>query len=408
MSHATFSDALPPAEHSDHQARHISYRQWSGATLGFGELHGVRHTADSIVFERPVGTMTYTEPFAAHAASQEFEYARWTSPEVRSSFSFTNLVASWEVSTPEGSWVEVAVKVYGTAGGSQWLLLARWAGDDSTVRPASVPGQADATGRIATDSWLAADGNLGMSWQLRITLFRPVDSRLCPSLHCLGAMVSALPETPMVRTRPGIASGTVLEVPAYSQRLHAGQYPHWDGGGDSWCSPTATSMVMRYWSPEPDPAEFTWVNATYSDRHIHHAVRHCFDYSYDSAGNWSFNTAYAANYGLNAFVTRLRDLSEAEEFIAAGIPLVASIRVFPDELDGAGYSASGHLLVIAGFTLEGDVVCHDPAAPDNASVRRIYRRHQLEHAWLAASGGIVYVIHPPMVRLPPTPPEANW
>ena len=88
---------------------------------------------------------------------------------------------------------------------------------------------------------------------------------------------------------------------------------------------------------------------------VDHAARFTFDAAYDGTGNWPFNTAYAAHYGLDAFVTRLRSLQEAELFLAAGIPLVASIAAGPGELDGflLPQGTAGHLVVIVGFTDDG-------------------------------------------------------
>jgi|GEM_PF-3447765 len=96
-------------------------------------------------------------------------------------------------------------------------------------------------------------------------------------------------------------------------------------------------------------------------------------------------------------------------FIRAGIPLVASIAVDPNSLDGFLFkSSSGHLLVIAGITAEGNVVANDPAAVSDATVPRIYDRAQFEDAWLNHSGAIVYVIHPASTPLPPAPGQPNW
>jgi hypothetical protein len=150
------------------------------------------------------------------------------------------------------------------------------------------------------------------------------------------------------------------------------------------------------------------VDPTYPDRTIYHAVRHCWDYAYDSAGNWSFNAAYAARFGLDSFVTRLRDLTEAEAFIAAGIPLVASVRVDPARLSGSEYDSPGHLVVLTGFTADGDVVVNDPAAKDLCTLRRVYRRREFDEAWRTGSGRIVYVLHPPEVALPRRSAEPNW
>ena len=95
----------------------------------------------------------------------------------------------------------------------------------------------------------------------------------------------------------------------------------------------------------------------------------------------------------DSYVTRLRDLREAEDHIAAGVPLIVSIAFGRNQLAGAPISASnGHLLVIAGFEADGDVVVNDPAGATNSAVRRVYDRAQFERIWLSASGGTAYVI----------------
>jgi hypothetical protein len=92
-------------------------------------------------------------------------------------------------------------------------------------------------------------------------------------------------------------------------------------------------------------------------------------------------------------VTRLSSLRQAERFIVAGIPLVASVSFGPGELDGAPISSTaGHLLVVVGFRRNGDVVVNDPAARTNRGVRRTYDRGQFEDVWLPTSGGLVYVV----------------
>ena len=87
---------------------------------------------------------------------------------------------------------------------------------------------------------------------------------------------------------------------------------------------------------------------------------------------------------------------------------MASISFGSGELDGAPISASnGHLLVIVGFTDDGDVVVNDPAAPHQGGVRRTYDRGQFEDAWIPTSGGVVYVIADEAHPLPGSAP-GNW
>jgi hypothetical protein len=283
-----------------------------------------------------------------------------------------------------------------------------------------VPAQGDELASIAADTLVTRPDRGLASWRLTVSLFREQGSVRTPSLRLLGAMASRLPASAGVvpTSPPGGGAGIVLDVPTYSQELHLGQYPEYNGGGEAWCSPTSTSMVMAYWAEvtgrdryRPAPEEYGWVDPSLPDRWVVHAVANTFDWSYDGAGNWPFNTAYAASYGLEAFVTRLRSLTEAEQFVRAGIPLVASVSFEESELDGAGYDTNGHLLVIVGFTADGDVVVNDPASglvASNDAVRRVYDRAQFENVWVPHSGGIVYVIRPSDVPLPPSPAEPNW
>jgi len=199
-------------------------------------------------------------------------------------------------------------------------------------------------------------------------------------------------------------TGTTIDlgVPQYSQEIHHGEYPQYDNGGEAWCSPTSTSMVVGYWAAKvpsagyfPTTTETSWVNPAFADPWVDFTARAVFDYHYQGAGNWPFNTAYAASRGLVSDVTQLHTLREAEAFIKAGIPLVASIAFTSNQLDGAIKSTNGHLVVIEGFTGDGSkVIVNDPASPTDADVKHYYDRAQFERAWIPASGGIVYVDRP--------------
>jgi hypothetical protein len=171
-------------------------------------------------------------------------------------------------------------------------------------------------------------------------------------------------------------------------------------------------MLLSFWGSGPTPSETSWVAARYADPQVDHAARYTYDATYRGAGNWPFNTAYAARFGVRALVTQLRSLAEAERFIAAGIPLVASVKIAPGALPGflLPQGSPGHLLVIRGFTAGGDVVVNDPAAKDNATVRRVYARAAFERTWIEGSQGTVYLIHPARVPLPPRVAGAtpNW
>src|SRR5439155_26737089 len=163
--------------------------------------------------------------------------------------------------------------------------------------------------------------------------------------------------------------GTTIDlgVPQYSQEIHHGEYPQYDNGGEAWCSPTSTAMVVGYWAAKtgrpysPSAVETPCVNPAYADPWVDHTARYVCDHHYQGAGNWPFNTAYAAERGLVSDVTQLHNLLEAEPVIRARIPLVASVAWQPNKLEGADIkSTNGHLMVIGGFTGNGDVIAYDP------------------------------------------------
>ncbi|MDG4802140.1 peptidase C39 family protein [Micromonospora sp. WMMD980] len=257
-------------------------------------------------------------------------------------------------------------------------------------------------------------------WQARVTLFRRVGAPGDPVLRSLGVVASADPAPAgdvaagtgdvdaLGGPSAGGARGRVLDVPRYAQRLHAGGETRWGGGGDSWCSPTCVSMVLDFWHAGPTPDRYAWVDPPGPRPVVVHAARHCYDHAYGGAGNWPFNTAYAATHGVDAFVTRLRSLAEAERFVAAGIPLVVSAAFTRGQVPGLDYDTRGHLIVLVGFNADGDPVLNDPYAPDDERVRRTVPRAPFEAAWQAGSGGIAYVLRPDSVPLPPAPEQANW
>jgi hypothetical protein len=338
----------------------------------------------------------------------------WTAQPAQPGFAFDRLVASWNADTPADASIRVDVQATTAAGATtDWYTLGIWAADDRAVQRTSVTGQRDALGRVETDT-LRAQAAPFASYTLRVQLVRAAADDLSPSVRMLGASVSSLDGTgAQTVSNPLTTEPIELPVPAYSQEVHARQYPQWGGGGEAWCSPTSTEMVVEFWGRTPSSADLAWVDPAIADPSIDEAARSTYDAAYRGTGNWPFNAAYAARFGLDAFVTQLRSLAEAEQFIGAGIPLVASIASRPGELDGFLFpgGTNGHLVVIVGLDAGGNPIVNDPAAWSDAAVRRVYDRAQFERVWLRGSGGTVYVIHPPDVPLP-APPSGdstpNW
>ena len=388
----------------------VSYHAWASETaFNAGTFAGTSAAAGGGITLAATGTstVTYSDPRRGDIAAVA---GTWTSPVFDPGLSFSELVSSWNADTPAGTWLQVEMRgVISKGRTTKWYVLGRWAYGEDTIFRTSVGGQGDADGFVSIDTFFAKDHPL-ISYQLRVTLYRTATTTAKPRLRRVGAVASDAPnQKPSIPTPLGGAEGITLALPRYSQEIHAGQYPQYDGGGEAWCSPTSTSMVLGFWGALPPSSEWSWVDPSYADPWVDNTARQVFDVHYDGAGNWPFNTAYAGGRGLDAFVTQLRGLNEAEQFIKAGIPLVASVAANPNKLTGFLFDkgTNGHLLVIVGFTSTGDVVVNDPAATSDATVQRVYDRAEFERAWLPATGGIVYVMRPASVSLPPFS-GGNW
>ncbi|MEU8775656.1 peptidase C39 family protein [Streptomyces sp. NPDC048606] len=386
-----------------------AYDHWTAGThRGTTAIGGAR---PGLEIATPAGRTVYADPHTGRSAT--WEYAAWTSPVHRSTVPATEIIASWNARTPTGTWIQVELRgTYTDGTRTPWYVMARWASGDADIRRTSVDGQGDGRSAVWTDSLSldarAAAGGLRLrDWQLRLTLHRRPGATAGPTVWLAGAMASHVPDRRTVTASTPSGRAHELKVPRYSQEVHAGRYPQYDNGGEAWCSPTSSQMVVEYWGARPDPAALAWVDRRYRDPQVCHAARSTYDAAYKGCGNWPFNAAYAATYpGLAGVVTRLTSLADLETLVRAGIPVITSQSFLKEELPGAGYGTAGHLMTVIGFTAAGDVVVNDPNSADNAKVRRVYPRRQWENVWLrtkrlnsagktaSGSGGVCYLYVP--------------
>ncbi|MFK0103077.1 peptidase C39 family protein [Streptomyces sp. NPDC091040] len=397
--------ARPAPPSVDHHAW-TTYTDWR-----CGDRAGTRAVAGrraGLVIAHPLGSTDYTDPHTGTTAA--WEYATWTSPVHRSRVPATEVIASWNAQTPAGTWIQVELcGRYSDGTETPWYVMGRWAAGDADIRRTSVDDQSDGKSSVWTDTFSVDDAASGLrllTYRLRLTLYRTPGSRLTPTVWRVGAMASDIPDR---FTVPASTPGLVRElpVPRYSQNVHVGQYPEYDNGGEAWCSPTSSQMIIEYWGRKPSAADLAWVEPGIQDPSVCHAARFTYDNQYEGCGNWPFNAAYAATYpDMSAAVTRLGSLNDVETLVRAGIPVITSQSFLKEELTGAGYGTSGHLMTVIGFTADGDVIANDPASPDDDAVRHVYKRHEWETIWLrtkrydasgnvkSGTGGVCYVYWP--------------
>ncbi|NGO47239.1 peptidase C39 family protein [Streptomyces ureilyticus] len=402
---AAHAPSKAPSGQVDNRAW-TSYADWRGGTAkGTRAVSGKR---PGLVIATPAGRTDYADPHTGRTTT--WEYARWTSPVHRLAVPSTEVIASWNAHTPAGTWLQIELAgTYSDGTKTPWYVMGRWAAGDQDIRRTSVDDQSDDKSSVWTDTFAIDDPASGLrldSYRLRLTLYRKPGAKSTPTVWRLGAMGSDIPDRFTVpASKPRLAKE--LTVPRYSQETHIGQYPEYDNGGEAWCSPTSSQMIIEYWGRKPTAEELAWVNPDFADPQVCHAARFTYDYQYEGCGNWPFNAAYAATYkDIQGVVTRLGSLTDLETLIAAGIPAITSQSFLESELPGAGYGTAGHLMTVIGFTADGDVIANDPNSPSNEAVRRVYQRRAWENIWLrtkrynasgkvvSGTGGVCYLYFP--------------
>lgn len=314
-----------------------------------------------------------------------FRVGEAVSPEIDAGFDYTEAITSWNASTPPGSWVEVQFRAQYGARWSKWYVMGIWASDTATIQRHSVKLQGDTDGYVAVDTFVSSVKKAVTNrFQVKLLLFST--NGAVPLVQ--NASVAYSTPAPKSATMPAgnpANWNTLLSVPECSQMVYA-------DGGEVWCSPTSTSMVLGYWG---------YMAPGLCEDRVRDAVAGVYDWIYDGHGNWPFNTAYAASLGYEGYVARFTSLEKAEEFVLAGVPVIMSVAWEKGDLTNASISSTnGHLLVLVGFDGAGNPIINDPAWSTDGDVQHTYLRSEFEHLWLEASGGTVYLIYPAGMPVP--------
>lgn len=315
------------------------------------------------------------------------------SGDIETEVPFREAIVSWNATTPAGSWVEILLSA---RIGDRWTRdynLGVWAAENGTITRHSVAGQADGDGTVYTDTLVL--GAAADAYRVTVRLFAEPGAP-APRLHGVSVATSTPGAAPVELAPLPEAWGSAVDVPQRSQMI----YPD---GGEVWCSPTSTSMLLAYWADQLGRPELIET--------VPSAAAATYDSVYGGNGNWPFNTAHAAALSggsLRAVVTRLDRVEQLERLTAAGFPVVVSGSWASGQMSGAPIdSTNGHIWIVRGFTDGGDVLVNDPAGPNDGQVRYAYDRGQFDAAW-ANSGRTVYLIHPAERALPSDGAAGLW
>jgi len=151
----------------------------------------------------------------------------------------------------------------------KWYILGRWSYHDTyhdiaNFHRTSVGGQGNKDGFVAIDTFIT-NKQAAVAYRLRLTLYRRQGSDATPTVSRYSAIASDLSNQKNTLPSPTTMGGVQkdLAVPRYSQELHRGEYPEFDNGGEAWCSPTSTAMVVDYWGAGPPASDYAYVSQRY-------------------------------------------------------------------------------------------------------------------------------------------------
>lgn len=275
---------------------------------------------------------------------------------------FDQLVVSWNGWTPGDSNFKVEVQIRVKGEWSMFYPIALW----NQYFTGGSYSQEDSLAKTAIDIIEVKKPHLADAYRMRVWL-RRISFAEMPRLTGLYATTRNT-ETFQMRMSQEIAP-VELDVPCRSQMIQHKAY------ANLICSPTSCGMVLGYYGIYQPTDQMIW---------------QVYDRSAGIFGNWPFNTAALGAYGFAARVEFIEDLYEALSEVAAGRPIITSIRYEEGQLENAAIPrTAGHIVTIVGYEA-GYVIVNDSAAPSNDEVRRKYRVDQ----FLQVCYGVFYRIQP--------------
>ncbi|HEY3414532.1 MAG TPA: C39 family peptidase [Armatimonadota bacterium] len=302
-------------------------------------------------------------------------------------FGFNTAVASWNADCPAGTWVKVELQTSTDNGAdwSPWFEMAMW-GDPVFVDKDLPSGKVKAgkEGKVNEDTLELAAKATRLRYRVRLHTEYPA---VTPVVSLIAVTVVDKTHEVTPDDGPGPAWGKEVAADFRSQL--------WEAGDISWriCGPTSMGMALTSHGvklPTAEVARAAWdnVNRIY--------------------GNWPFLTAAGSDLMrrnldsipslpgkrkvCHAYVSWLPGWKPVEDEILKGNPVVISLAFAKGVLRGGPLDETdGHLILVRGFTKDGDVICNDPASRTEKGGRVIYDRKELLEA---RKGGPIMVFHP--------------
>lgn len=252
--------------------------------------------------------------------------------------SFDKLVCSWAAITSKVQTVEVMIKVRVDNNWSKYLSYGIW----GLGRENYYYNDEDDDVEIYVDEVLIKNKKRADGIQYKVILRK--DDEKSPILRNVCVMMNTIDK---------VYEGTCSDLPYIVEyavpRLNQNIVPII---GNEMCSATTTAMLLKFYG-----FDFKEYDKEFEHRYVASLVA---DPGHNSPtfGNWAFNTAVMASFGLKSYVAAMASWEELKHHLAKVGPVGASIKG-----DTGLYKTGGHLLVVIGYKeVDGKtyVICNDP------------------------------------------------
>jgi len=320
----------------------------------------------------------------------------YESPEIESE-PFERMVLSWNTDTPYGTSVKIETRVRVNGAWSKWLLVGTWSSGAEKASAMSSDQSGDNIAYVDTDtvtvkgkvydiktSPIYQNSETADKYGYRLTLMTE-DTNVTPTVRLVTATFKNTLEGTGIKIPDAIDAFTgTLDVKTYSQMIRDPQF------SSGICSAVCSCMILDYKGVHILPEM---------------AAMGVLDTYYDGYGNWPFNAAFIASFGFESYIEYCAGLDDIKRELMMNNPVICSVRYRRDDsVDGnlPVLSAApidrtpGHLIVVVGYERDEDgktyVVVNDPAAEDDAGVRRRYDEKQFMAVW-GASNMVAYKTH---------------
>jgi len=309
-------------------------------------------------------------PFALGVFRTRRRRAAVISPAWEAPAPFDRVVGSWNADLPPEARLEMKIQVRAGRTWSAWYSLGTALGRPGRRLEMSSPGpQEDAFGAVAVDTLQLKAPAAALRYKLRLHAGgRPAVLHQAAVTVCgpgAAARPAAFRRGPWVRRLPVRGRSQMVEPKDCRNDI---------------CSPTSLAAVLEYWGLRRSSLD------------VAKRVR---DRTTGDFGNWTFNMAAAGALGLDGHVAYLDSLDDLSGEIASGRPVIVSLAFGPGELPGSPIPKTrGHLVVVSGFTPDGDVSVMDPAGHTDRQTYRVYDRRGFHRAWRVNKRGLSYLLSP--------------